>query len=155
MKPGHKHPPPHTHTNHPEMLQVRADSPTRLPTCRKGGRRGGDTQAQPAPAGPKWRRKCQPSLCVSRLLPTEHNFSLYLSFLLGIFLKKSFSCVFYPIPYSTRFNVTLTVILGRGTRRDSSSERSEIGLSVQIYIHRFVGRAWSLLHPAISPQRCK
>lgn len=29
-------------------------------------------------------------------------------------------------------------------RKDSSSERREIGLSVQVYTHRLVGRAWSL-----------
>lgn len=37
-----------------------------------------------------------------------------------------------------------------GAQRDSSSEETETGLSVEVYTHR-LGRAWSLLHPTVFP----
>lgn len=36
-------------------------------------------------------------------------------------------------------------------RKESYSKGRQIGLLVQVCAHRLDGRAWSLLHPAISP----
>lgn len=54
------------------------------------------------------------TLCVQALAYRTQLQLISIILAWDFFFFKSFSCVFYPIPYSTRFNVTLTVILGRG-----------------------------------------
>lgn len=131
---------------HPQMMQVRADGPPPPPTCGKGSRRGGGAEVEAASARPQWRRQCQRSLGVPglRLQNTTsagtHHFST------GVCLLPS---PLFPLGFGFSLNHT-----EERARRDSTSEGRKIGLFVQGYTHR-LGRAWSLLHPIISPQRSK
>lgn len=57
-------------------------------------------------------------------------------------------CFFNQFLIPTVFGCMLRVLLSKG-------RRGQLGLSRQVYTHRLIGRAQSLLHLAISPQRSK
>lgn len=79
----------------------------------------------------------------------ERNISWNPSFSLAIF---SLSFVSYPSSLFPLDSVLLTVShIEERARRERSSKGRNLGLSVQVYTHRLDGRAWSLLHPSISP----
>lgn len=91
------------------------------------------------------------TLCVRALACGAHQLE-------SIILAGDFIIVVCLLP-SSLFpldSVSLTLSHSKErARRESSSKGRERGPSVLVYTHRLDGRPWSLLHPAISPQRSK
>lgn len=130
--------PHHHHPGYLKALLLRADS-LHSPTCGKEAERWGHPGL-----GHKWKWSaftlCAHVSCCEELQLAA--VTLAMDFILVV--------VVFPVSCSHRipFLCSESFLLSRG-------RRGQLGLSRQVYTHRLVGRARSLLHPAISLQRSK
>lgn len=110
---------PRSPLSHPKMLQVRADSSTPLPTCGKGGRRGGGAEAE----GPTEEGNVNAHfVCPGSCLPSTTSTCIHPS------RSRFYHCrdiiVFHQVRYSHGSRLTLRVTLRRG-REGTASPRRE------------------------------